>query len=410
LFTDSRAATPLTTFGSPTAAYVHIPFCRRRCFYCDFPISVLGDAARGETSRTIDQYTSTLCQEIEATPKGSHPLTTIFLGGGTPSLLSVAQLERILQTLDRQIGFQPGAEISAEVDPGTLSLEQLQGYRRAGVNRLSLGAQAFQPELLGACGRSHTVPQIYETVDLIRQAGFKNLSLDLISGLPGQTLAQWQDSLTAAIALAPQHLSIYDLTVEPGTVFERRYQPGQFPLPTDDTAAAMYRLAAQTLASAGYEHYEISNYAQVGYQCRHNRIYWENRPYYGFGMGATSYTEGQRFSRPRTRQAYGQWVQSLLQSQGLLDCSVVTTQDVLLETLMLGLRLAEGLEVGALQEQFGATVVAQILGSLQPYQAQNLVEITAEPEVRIRLTDPEGFLFSNVVLVALWQALELNGS
>lgn len=393
-------------FEPPTSAYVHIPFCRRRCYYCDFPISVVGEA-RGENSGTIAQYVTLLGQEIKVTPIFDQPLATVFLGGGTPSLLSAAQLAEILTGLDQRIGIQTNAEISMEIDPGTFTLAQLQGYRQAGVNRLSVGAQAFDPDMLAACGRSHSVAQIYEAVEMVEQAGFDNFSLDLISGLPGQTLADWDFSLAAAIALAPRHLSVYDLTIEPGTVFERRYQPGSDPLPSDQATAQMYRCAAQTLTAAGYEHYEISNYAQPGHQCRHNRTYWQNRPYYGFGMGATSYTHYQRFSHPRKRREYFQWVQSLIESQGSIDAPQTSAKDRLLETLMLGLRLAEGLSLVALQQQFGSRAVERVYKCLESFQSKGWVDLQLDsPAARIRLTDPEGFLFSNQVLSALWQELD----
>lgn len=394
--------------GIPSSAYIHIPFCRRRCYYCDFPVAVVGDQARGETSGAIAHYVQALCQEITVTPAFDPPLTTVFLGGGTPSLLSVPQLEQILQALDQRFGFQAGMEISLEVDPGTFTLAQLQGYRAAGVNRVSLGAQAFQPQLLAACGRSHTVAEIFEAVAIIRQARLTNFNLDLISGLPNQTLEHWQASLEVAVALAPTHLSVYDLTIEPVTAFGRRYQPGARPLPTEDTTARMYRLAVQVLQTSGYEHYEISNYARPGYQCRHNRVYWQNRPYYGFGMGATSYVQRQRFTRPRKRQDYFPWVEALIASGGAIAPPEDTATDILLETLMLGLRLTEGLSLEALEQQFGEPVVQQISSCLAPYRQQGWVELfqSSSSESRIRLSDPEGFLFSNVVLVALWTALE----
>ncbi len=394
--------------GPVTSAYVHIPFCRRRCFYCDFPISVIGDRTSGETSPAIAHYVDVLCQEIAATPSEKQPLQTVFFGGGTPSLLSPTQLAQILTTLEDWSGLTANREISMEIDPGTFTLSQLQEYRQAGVNRFSLGVQAFQPQLLALGGRSHTVEQIEQAVAMIRETGVVNFSLDLISGLPQQTLTQWQFSLEAAIACAPVHLSCYDLVVEPGTVFSKRYQPGAQPLPTDETTAQMYRLASQMLQAAGYEHYEISNYARSGYQCLHNRVYWENRPYYGFGMGATSYVNGQRFSRPRKRQEYYQWVETLKANQGIIDCPCSSAKDRLLETLMLGLRLADGLSLEILSQQFGSSVVEQIMDCLQPYRQQGWVEIVlsglAAP--RIRLSDPEGFLFSNVVLVALWEIFD----
>jgi putative oxygen-independent coproporphyrinogen III oxidase len=431
-----RAATMLVSpfvippTGTPavaSAAYVHIPFCRRRCFYCDFPISVLGDRRAGNHSGTISQYVEMLCQEIQLTSiTGSsekHPLQTIFLGGGTPSLLSIEQLGKILDCLDRSFGIAAGAELSMEMDPGTFDASQIRGYGTAGINRVSLGAQAFQTHLLQACGRTHTVSEIDAAVDLVQQAGISNYSLDLISGLPTQTLEDWQASLGAAIALNPTHLSTYDLTLEAGTVFGKRYQPGDRPLPSDEQTAAMYRAAAQILRQAGYAHYEISNYAKPGYQCRHNRVYWENRPFYGFGMGATSYLNGDRFARPRTRQEYYAWVEQapFRPIAPRPDPSIDSALDTLLETLMVGLRLAEGVAIAPLVATYGAAVMQRLWDCVRPYSQQNWVTFRAEQDGgsepiefpvqlpaqgRIAFTDPEGFLFSNVVLVRLFEQFE----
>ncbi|MEH2227175.1 radical SAM family heme chaperone HemW [Nostoc sp.] len=384
--------------GIASSAYVHIPFCRRRCFYCDFPVSVVGDRLRGETSGTISQYVEVLCQEIAITPALGQPLKTIFFGGGTPSLLSIEQLQRILTELQRHFGIASGAEISMEIDPGTFDLAHIAGYRSAGVNRVSLGVQAFQSELLQKAGRSHSVEDIFAAVELIHQVEIPVFSLDLISGLPHQSLDRWQDSLEKAVAIAPTHISIYDLTIEPGTAFGRYYKPGDTPLPTDEATVKMYQMGQQVLTSAGYEHYEISNYAQPGHQCRHNRVYWENRPYYGFGMGAASYVEGKRFTRPRKTREYYQWVQA----GGVIDCDVTPPKEVLLETLMLGLRLAEGLSLAALAEAFGEAKVEEICRCLQLYFEKGWVEVA---EGRLRLIDPQGFLFSNVVLAELFEKL-----
>ncbi len=397
--------------GVPISAYVHIPFCRRRCYYCDFPISVVGDRLRGDTSGTISHYVEVLCQEIAVTPPGK-PLETVFFGGGTPSLLSVNQLSQILEALERRFGISPGAEISMEMDPGTFDLEQIQGYRAVGVNRVSLGVQTFEPALLQVCGRSHTVEDIWAAVDLIHMAQVTNFSLDLISGLPHQTLEHWQSSLEAAVAIAPSHISIYDLTIEPGTAFGRYYQPGSSPLPTDNITVQMYCQARQILTTAGYEHYEISNYAQPGYQSRHNRVYWKNRPYYGFGMGAASYVNGQRFTRPRKTKEYYKWVQDFVAASGVLDCPQTPPDEVLLESLMLGLRLAEGVNLSSLVVQFGEETLAKIWACLQPYYRKGWVEVVGmfdgeklPTEGRLRLSDPQGFLFSNVVLADLFSQL-----
>ncbi len=404
---------------TPSSAYVHIPFCRRRCYYCDFPVSVVGDKANGSTSGTIEQYVEVLCQEIETTPTHGRSLETVFFGGGTPSLLAVEQLGRILNTLDQRFGIAVGAEISMEMDPGTFSLEQLKGYQNTGVNRVSLGVQAFQDELLSLCGRSHKSIDIFAAIELLHQVEIPGFSLDLISGLPHQTLDQWQASLEAAVSIAPTHISCYDLIVESVTAFGRQYAPGAKPLPTDETAAQMYRVAQQVLTCAGYEHYEISNYSLPGHQCRHNRVYWENRSYYAFGMGAASYVDGCRFTRPRTRREYYAWVQQLIESGGVFDCPELSEADVLLEILMLGLRLADGLSLSTLKSQFGEKTLEQIWASLQPYYRSGWVEVVGlggkavalqndqKPTMngQIRLSDPEGFLFSNTILADLFSQL-----
>ncbi len=384
-------------------------------------MSVVGDRARGDNSGTIQHYVEVLIQEISITPAFCQPLETVFFGGGTPSLLSPSQLARVLEAIAARFGIAENAEISMEIDPGTFSLEQLAAYCSAGVNRASMGVQAFQDELLRLSGRSHSVADIYAAADTIRQAGVSNFSIDLISGLPHQSLEQWHASLEAAVALAPTHISTYDLIVEPKTPFSRYYQPGVAPLPSDETTAEMYRTAQLVLARAGYEHYEISNYAKPGYQCRHNRVYWENRPYYGFGMGAASYLGGHRFARPRKTRDYYEWVQGAIAggatTGGLpLQEAGAQEEDVFLETLMLGLRLREGLNVAALAEQFGRDRLEQIWTCLQPYYRQGWVEIAAGDGAllaispgqafpisgQLRLNDPEGFLFSNTILAALF--------
>ncbi|MBK1987233.1 coproporphyrinogen III oxidase [Sphaerospermopsis aphanizomenoides BCCUSP55] len=382
----------------PSAAYIHIPFCRRRCFYCDFPVFVVGDRSRGENSSTISQYVEAICHEISISPAFSQPLETIFFGGGTPSLLSTEQLQCILTALENRFGIAAGVEISMEMDPGTYDSAHIAGYRSAGVNRVSLGVQTFQAELLKIAGRSHSVEDIFAAIDLIHQVEIPEFSIDLISGLPHQSLVQWQDSLTKAVEIAPTHISIYDLTIEPGTAFNRYYKPGDHPLPTDETTVQMYQLGQKVLTGAGYEHYEISNYAKSGHQCKHNRVYWENRSYYGFGMGAASYVQGKRFTRPRKTQEYYQW----LQNGAVIDCEVTPLGEELLETLMLGLRLAEGLSLKVLVEKFGTQKVEEIKQYLQPYFAKGWVEVVEE---RLRLTDPDGFLFSNVVLADLFDKL-----
>ena len=389
----------------PTAAYIHIPFCRRRCYYCDFPISVVGDRQEA-ASVMMEEYATALIEDIKLSPSVKQPLKTIFFGGGTPSLLSPHQLKQIVQAIAKYFGIANDAEISMEIDPGTFDRDCLLGYLDAGVNRFSLGVQSFDDELLKICGRSHTSADVMQALAIIQQLGIDNFSLDLISGLPHQTLQHCQTSLERAIAIAPQHLSCYDLVLEPVTAFGKQYQPGETPLPSDDITAQMYRLAQRTLTAAGYEHYEISNYARSGYQCRHNRVYWKNQTYYGWGMGAASYVAGRRFSRPRTRREYYAW----LKQGAIVDAPETSATDYLLETLMLGLRLAEGIDLTRFDRQIQA-----IWSCLEPYHQRKWVEIVAggrsveeldlnNSSFEIRLNDPEGFLFSNTILAALFES------
>ncbi|MDM7325810.1 MAG: radical SAM family heme chaperone HemW [Thermosynechococcus sp. Uc] len=382
-----------------TAAYIHLPFCRRRCFYCDFPITVMGDSPTLAAS-LIQEYVAALCQEIAQTPADPQPLQTIFFGGGTPSLVPPRYIGQLLEALDRRIGIALGAEISMEMDPGTFALEQLQGYLRVGVNRLSLGVQAFDDELLRLCGRSHTVAEVEQAVEMIHRAGVENWSIDLILGLPQQSLARWQFSLERAIALKPTHLSIYDLIIEPKTVFSKRYQPEAAPLPTQEQVAAAYRLGHEKLTAAGYNHYEISNYAQAGFACRHNQVYWRNQSYYGFGMGATSYLEHRRLSRPRTRREYYQWLQTLPES--LYRVNPDSLWDRWVETIMLGLRLRNGLCLKTLADEFPLSWVEALQMAAAKVSPKTLC-VTGD---RLHLTQPEGFLVANHVIVTLWEALE----
>ncbi len=396
--------------ANPKAAYIHIPFCRRRCYYCDFPITVIGDRASEKFDRTqlMRAYVQGLCREIRLTAAlyPSSKLETVFFGGGTPSLLPTTELEKILITLEETFGISQDAEISLEIDPGTFDLPQLQAYQDLGINRYSLGVQAFQDELLAKIGRTHRVEDIDRAIAQFQQLGITNFSLDLISGLPQQSLSQWEETLDKAIQISPAHLSCYDLIIEPGTAFERQQEHRELPLPPDETAAEMYRLTQQRLTEAGYTHYEISNYALAGYQCRHNRVYWQNLPFYGFGMGATSYLGGNRYARSRTRREYYTWVETLTATPNdLIPTSPVDAIDQLLETLMLGLRLKEGVNLSAIAKQFGSETVNQLIAALQPYIDQQWVEITPNDDKswgQLKLTDPEGLLFSNTILTKLF--------
>ena len=380
----------------------------------------------------MGQYIETLVAEIEATPvlgaceaQATQPLETVFFGGGTPSLLAVSQLETILTALDRRFGIASTAEVSMEMDPATFNLSHAQGYRAAGINRVSLGAQAFQDELLAAAGRFHRRADIARAVALLRQAGFENISLDLMSGLPHQTLAQWESSLREAIALHPTHLSIYDLIVEPQTAFARYFTPGEAPLPSDRLTAEMYNMAQAMLVAHGYDHYEICNYAQPGYESQHNLTYWLCHPNYGFGMGATSYlpqpSGPQRIDRPRAQATSRTWVEAFAQNSGTTADPTLPPSEQVLETIMMGLRLKPGISVDEIYRVYGEAGLVELGQAIAPHVANRWVIIEPaachsgdspvaqkilKPSHRIRLSDPQGFLMSNVVITDAFNALE----
>jgi len=387
---------------SPKSLYLHIPFCKRRCFYCDFAITTGGEKLK-------QQYVDVLCQEIALTVAQIPPivpLQTIFFGGGTPSLLSVQQVAQILETIAKYFQLDSDVDISLEANPGTVTLESLRGYKNLGINRISLGAQAFQQELLDVCGRGHTVAEIYEAVDAINNAGFENFALDLISGLPNQSMQNWQDSLHKAIAIQPKHLSVYDLTIEEGTAFGKRYLAGDRPLPTEESTVAMYLAAHELLPTAGYAHYEISNYAKPDHQSRHNLTYWHNQPFYGMGMGATSYINRQRIDRPQKMRAYLDAI-SRWQTEGLgFAAPILSDQEELMDTLMQGLRLAEGLSLNVLQKNYGIDLCDRAIQCLEKYVERGWVKfVDSQINTQIFLTDPDGWLFSDEVIGDLYETL-----
>lgn len=386
---------------------------------------MVGDRKRGDTSPTISHYIDTLIKEIQATPiAGTAPLKTVFFGGGTPSLLAVSQLEAILAAIDSRFGIAPTAEISMEMDPATFELAHAQGYRAAGVNRVSLGAQDFHDQVLAASGRFHRRADVIGAVETLKRANIDNFSLDLISGLPHQTLEGWQVSLEEAIALNPTHISQYDLIVEPQTAFSRYFTAGEAPLPSDAHTAKMYRMAQQVLTQNGFAHYEICNYAKPGYEAKHNLTYWKSQPCYGFGMGATSYVNHQRIDRPRTQDTYRQWVEQFIQAKGCMNDPAISPEERVLESIMVGLRLKEGISLGELYEVYGEKGLRAVEEAIAPHisqqwaiiepsksdmhdaQTQPSSESNLTPASRIRLSDPEGFLMSNRVIVDAFNALE----
>lgn len=388
----------MMAFSQPRSAYVHIPFCHRRCFYCDFPVVPLGDRADGATSHSVAQYLEWLEQEISSSPPGP-PLSTVYIGGGTPSLLNPLQTARLMALLNRQFGLAPGAEITMELDPADGCAERLEGYHGAGVNRISLGAQSFDNSLLASIGRRHSRQDIEATVALLNREGLFRWSLDLISGLPGLTPALWETTLDQALSLAPPHVSLYDLTIGEGTVFDRWLEQGRLSLLPSATTAAMLDRAAQRLDAAGLRRYEISSYALPGHACRHNRTYWGGGHWWGFGMGAASSVAGQRLTRPRTRAGYQAWL------HGPRDGAhpPASTRARLEDLLITGLRRSEGVNRRQLAQQ--CPLPPEALMTLSPRLKRDCAQgLLCCEGPYLRLSQPQGFRLSNQVLAdcLLW--------
>ncbi|XP_051147902.1 uncharacterized protein LOC127263028 [Andrographis paniculata] len=405
----------------PTSAYVHLPFCRRRCHYCDFPIIALGSSA-APTDPRISNYVETICREIHATESASvsaAPLETVFFGGGTPSLVPPQQVGLILDALSDKFGVRSDAEISMEMDPGTFDAPTLRALIDLGVNRVSLGVQAFQDELLKACGRAHGVQEIDEAIDIVKSSSVENWSLDLISSLPHQSSGMWNKSLQSCIQAQPTHVSVYDLQVEQNTKFGVLYTPGEFPLPSENQSAEFYKAASRALTDAGYEHYEISSYCKSGYRCEHNTTYWKNEPFRAFGLGAASYVGGARFTRPRNLKDYAAYVRSLEDGSNYGGGSGgVDIKELATDVVMLSLRTADGLDLRAFGEAFGESAVESIFVSYGPYVESGHVmwldesrEAVATNKGRrqrvghLRLSDPDGFLLSNELIAVAFHAI-----
>lgn len=326
----------------PRAAYVHVPFCAHHCGYCDFAVVAGQD-------RFIDLYVDALAAEL-ATLGEPQEVESIFLGGGTPTYLGPAPLERLLQAVTRWLPLTGEREFTVEANPGTLDVERVAVLAAHGVNRVSLGAQSFQPRLLRTLERDHAPADVPRAVEQLRQR-IAAVSLDVIFGVPGQALAEWADDLDRALALGPDHLSTYGLTYEKGTRLWKQRQRGQVQPLDEEMELAMYEHAMDRLAAAGFEHYEISNHARPGQRSRHNQVYWANHAYFGFGMGAARYVAGRRELNRRDLQGYLR--QALAGEAPTLQSEVLAPEERARETIALQMRRAEGIARPAFREQTG---------------------------------------------------------
>jgi oxygen-independent coproporphyrinogen-3 oxidase len=367
----------------PRAAYVHIPFCAHRCGYCDFAIAVGHDDLR-------DHYVDALAAELASLGQ-PQSVDTLFLGGGTPSHLTATQIERLLGILLRWLPLRPGFEFSIEANPDSLSMDKIAVLADHGVNRVSLGAQSFQPRLLRALERDHTADEVPRAVERVRSR-IDGVSLDLIFGVPGQTLAEWQDDLRRALELRPDHVASYGLTYEKGTPLWKDQQRGAVRPLDEEAELALYACAIDTLAAAGFEHYELSNFARPGHRCRHNGTYWANWAYFGFGMGAARYVNGRRELNTRNLQAYLE--RTLTGQSPTFQAEELPPGERARETLALGLRRAEGLSRSAFHEQTGLELDVLAGPAISRYIQLGLLRDDGE---RVSLTRPGKYVADAVI-------------
>lgn len=372
--------------AQPLSVYVHVPFCQKRCIYCDFATFV------GQ-SHQMPAYVSALEREIEvrACSLGRPSVQTIYFGGGTPSLLPPALLEQLLNSVRRWFEVDPRAEITMEANPGTLDAERLSDYRLAGVNRLSVGVQTLDDRKLHLLGRMHSSAEATASFSLARRNGFDNLSADLIYALPGQSLANWRDTLARLTDFELPHLSLYALTPEEGTPLWRSLQRNELKLPTSDRAADMYEWSREFLASRGYRHYEISNWCLSGSESRHNMAYWVQTPYLGFGVSAHGYFNGERRGNVRGLAAYLRRIES--GSDPSVTIELIDTRRARSDAMVFGLRLIDGVDRAYFISRYGVDPTDEWPDQIRHLAELDLLRIS---EQRVSLT-PRGQLLGNYV-------------
>ena len=397
----------------PRSAYVHIPFCHRRCFYCDFAVIPLGnkvETLQGYGSNTVKEYLHFLYREI-LTNKHKSPLSTIYIGGGTPSILDPKQIKELIDLFKENYGIDYGAEITMEVDPASFNLEDLHGFINAGINRFSLGVQSFNNQILQKSGRRHLSEDAEKSCSWLKRVYgsglIKSWSLDLIQNLPLSGFKEWQNDLNKAITFVPPHISIYDLNIENGTVFKKLIYLGKLKLPTDEEAVINSESTHFILKNSGYSRYEISNYCLPRHQSRHNRVYWSGLGWWGFGQGSTSSPWGQKLTRPRVSKEYKEWVMG--QYKLSLDSSLNNIDYVyqeLDEKIMLGLRLKEGIDIYKFFEEQNwenkklESNLRKLLSKWERFLESGLL---VKKGNRFFLSDPQGMELSNQILISMFE-------
>lgn len=362
----------------PAGVYIHIPFCKSRCSYCDFATDVY------RSSDAVERYVAAVCKEIGSFSGLAGDIDTIYFGGGTPSLLSPTQLRSILGEIGDVFDVSAGAETTMEMNPATVTSESLAAYRQLGINRASFGVQTFNEHDLKLLARGHDANDARTTFRMLREAGFDNVSFDLIAGLPGQSIDDWRRNLNEAVSMEPEHLSLYLLEIHEGTPLAEQLRSGRRPMPDEELAAEMYEIMIDTLASVGYRQYEISNFAKPGFESRHNTKYWRMDPVYGFGVSAHSFDGSQRYANDRDTNSFVDKIGEIGNAEVYREST-----DQASESVFLGLRLNEGVDFAEHRTKFGIDLSAKVAA----LESDGLVEVK---DGRVRLTR-RGMLFSNEV-------------
>lgn len=378
----------------PLSVYIHIPFCVKKCLYCDFLSEPAGEEIQ-------ERYLSSLIKEIkwESDSYVNYKIHTVFIGGGTPSAVNPQRIREIMDTLRAYYAWEEEAEVSIEVNPGTVTAEKLKIYQESGINRLSIGAQSVVNEELKALGRIHTAEDVQKTYEMAVKSGFNNINIDLMSAIPLQTEESCRLTLEKVLSLspAPVHISAYSLIVEEGTPFYESTPD----LPEEEEERRLYKITNDILNAHGYRRYEISNYAKPGYECRHNLTYWQRGDYAGFGIGSASLIEETRFHNIRDREAYGNQLERAEMKEALRlkeEVQKLTKEEQMEEFMFLGLRLTEGISTKAFFETFGKTVEEVYPGLTDKLCGQGLlIREVCGGEIRLRLSE-YGIDVSNVVM------------
>ncbi|MGN9019850.1 radical SAM family heme chaperone HemW [Lachnospiraceae bacterium HCP1S3_C3] len=368
--------------------YIHIPFCVSKCRYCDF----LSFSSDGDTVR---KYTDALIREISSKKNKENITDTIFIGGGTPSLLDVKYIKEIFDSLYDDFNISDDAEITIEANPGTITKEKAKAYAELGINRVSMGLQSADNEALKKLGRIHDFNHFLESYDILRNEGMSNINVDIMSGLPGQSVAKYEETLCKVCDVNPEHISAYSLIVEEGTPFYQMYNPvdglRRDELPDEDSEREQYYMTRDILKDAGYFRYEISNYSKPGYECRHNTGYWRGVPYIGMGLGASSLWNGTRYNNTGDMSEY---IRCSMKPDSIAEnVQKLTDADRMEEFMFLGLRMTEGIQISEFYEKFGVTVNEVYGEVIKKYSDMKMLEINGE---NMKLTD-KGVDVSNII-------------